>query len=52
MNVSCIFRIVNSQMKPCLDKLKADSDDDVRHFALEAIDGKIPYFNHPFTTQP
>ncbi|XP_060551873.1 serine/threonine-protein phosphatase 2A 65 kDa regulatory subunit A alpha isoform-like isoform X1 [Ruditapes philippinarum] len=29
---------VNSQIKPCLDKLKTDSDIDVAHFAYEAID--------------
>ncbi|KAL4228740.1 protein phosphatase 2 [Mactra antiquata] len=30
--------LLNSQIKPCLDKLKTDSDIDVSYFAYEAID--------------
>lgn len=43
INVLCICRTVNTQIKPCLDKLKVDSDIDVCHFAYEAIDGKYTY---------
>lgn len=37
--LNCFCRTVNTQIKPCLDKLKVDSDIDVCHFAYEAIDG-------------
>lgn len=39
------FRTVNTQFKPCLDKLRTDSDIDVQHFAYEAIDGKLIHLN-------
>uniref|UniRef100_A0A8W8LH16 HEAT repeat domain-containing protein n=2 Tax=Magallana gigas TaxID=29159 RepID=A0A8W8LH16_MAGGI len=31
--------VAQQQVKPVLDKLKADSDIDVQYYALEAIDG-------------
>lgn len=33
------FSVAQQQVKPVLDKLKADSDIDVQYYALEAIDG-------------
>lgn len=35
----CYFSVAQQQVKPVLDKLKADSDIDVQYYALEAIDG-------------
>lgn len=35
---------LDSQVKPCLDKLNNDNDMDVRYFASEALGGKF-FFN-------
>jgi hypothetical protein len=35
--ITFIYRIVQSQIKPTLDKLNADPDVDVKYFASEAI---------------
>ena len=32
-------RLVQQQVKPALDKLKADADIDVQYYAVEALDG-------------
>jgi hypothetical protein len=34
-----VNRFLQQQVKPCLVKLKADSDIDVQYYALEALDG-------------
>ena len=34
------FRTIQSQIKPCLDKLNSDPDVDVKFFAQEALGGK------------
>ena len=36
--VSIRFSVVNTQVKPCLEKLRGDSDADVQYYAVEAID--------------
>ena len=33
--------MVQSQVKPCLDKLNSDADIDVKYYAQEALTGKV-----------
>lgn len=42
------FSTIQSQIKPCLDKLNADSDIDVKYFAQEALTGNIIKVKKPF----
>lgn len=39
INFSSLFSVIQSQVKPVLDKLNADPDVDVKYFASEAIAG-------------
>ena len=49
--VSIPFSVVNTQVKPCLEKLRGDSDADVQYYAVEAIDCEfINYFFFPHIT--
>ena len=36
---ACVCRYVQQQVKPCLQKLKTDSDIDVQYYAFEALEG-------------
>ena len=40
MMFAFVFRTIQSQIKPCLDKLNSDPDIDVKYFAQEALGGK------------
>lgn len=32
--------VINTQIKPCLERMKNDQDYDVQFYAMEALDGK------------
>lgn len=42
-NLIIVSSALDSQVKPCLDKLNNDNDMDVRYFASEALGGKFPF---------
>lgn len=48
MAVDCfVFSCLQQQVKPCLLKLKSDTDIDVQYYALEALEGIHPFIIHP-----
>lgn len=38
---------LQQQVKPCLEKLRQDTDIDVQYFAQEALEGKLWLASHP-----
>jgi hypothetical protein len=36
----CRQSVIQSQVKPCLEKLNQDPDSDVKYFAAEALESK------------